>query len=64
MIFPLTFIANTFVPSESLPTVLRTFAEWNPISAVTRRRARPVRQHQPGGSATRRGRCGTLRCTP
>jgi len=35
IIFPLTFIANTFVPSESLPTVLRTFAEWNPISAVT-----------------------------
>ena len=35
VIFPLTFIANTFVPVENLPTVLRTFAEWNPISAVT-----------------------------
>jgi ABC-2 type transport system permease protein len=35
VIFPLTFIANTFVPSENLPTVLRTFAEWNPISSVT-----------------------------
>ncbi len=35
VIFPLTFIANTFVPSENLPTLLRTFAEWNPISAVT-----------------------------
>ena len=35
VIFPLTFIANTFVPSESLPGVLRTFAEWNPVSAVT-----------------------------
>ncbi len=35
VIFPLTFIANTFVPSENLPTVLRTFAEWNPVSAVT-----------------------------
>ena len=35
VIFPLTFIANTFVPSESLPTVLRVFAEWNPVSAVT-----------------------------
>jgi ABC-2 type transport system permease protein len=34
VIFPLTFIANTFVPSENLPTVLRTFAEWNPVSAV------------------------------
>jgi len=35
VIFPVTFIANTFVPSENLPTVLRTFAEWNPISALT-----------------------------
>ena len=35
VIFPLTFIANTFVPSENLPGVLRAFAEWNPISALT-----------------------------
>jgi ABC transporter DrrB family efflux protein len=35
VIFPLTFIANTFVPSQNLPTVLRHFAEWNPVSAVT-----------------------------
>ena len=35
VIFPLTFIANTFVPSDNLPTVLRVFAEWNPVSAVT-----------------------------
>jgi ABC-2 type transport system permease protein len=35
IIFPLTFVANTFVPSDNLPTVLRTFAEWNPISSVT-----------------------------
>ena len=34
VIFPLTFIANTFVPSENLPTPLRVFAEWNPVSAV------------------------------
>jgi ABC-2 type transport system permease protein len=33
-IFPMTFIANTFVDIERLPTVLRTFAEWNPVSAV------------------------------
>src|SRR6266498_1411261 len=33
-IFPLTFIANTFVRSDLLPGPLRTFAEWNPISAV------------------------------
>ncbi|MBD8507881.1 ABC transporter permease [Hoyosella sp. G463] len=35
VIFPITFIANTFVPSESLPGVLRVIAEWNPVSAVT-----------------------------
>jgi ABC-2 type transport system permease protein len=35
VIFPLTFVANAFVPSENLPSVLRTIAEWNPVSAVT-----------------------------
>ena len=35
VIFPLTFIANTFVPAEDLPGPLQTFAEWNPISTVT-----------------------------
>lgn len=35
VIFPLTFIANTFVPSDDFPTPLRIFAEWNPVSAVT-----------------------------
>jgi len=35
VIFPLTFVANTFVPSEDLPGPLRTFAEWNPVSSVT-----------------------------
>ena len=33
-IFPLTFIANTFVSIEELPGVLKTIAEWNPVSAV------------------------------
>jgi ABC transporter DrrB family efflux protein len=35
VIFPLTFIANTFVPIENLPGPLQTFAEWNPVSSVT-----------------------------
>jgi ABC-type polysaccharide/polyol phosphate export permease len=35
VIFPLTFVANTFVPLETFPSVLRTFAEWNPVSSVT-----------------------------
>lgn len=34
VIFPLTFVANTFVPMTDLPTPLRVFAEWNPVSAV------------------------------
>ncbi|MEU4339746.1 ABC transporter permease [Nocardia sp. NPDC023852] len=35
VVFPLTFIANTFVPSDKLPTMLRVVAEWNPVSALT-----------------------------
>jgi len=35
VIFPLTFIANTFVEIERLPGVLQAFANWNPVSAVT-----------------------------
>ncbi len=35
IIFPLTFIANTFVPLDTLPGPLKVFAEWNPVSAVT-----------------------------
>ncbi|GAB3870636.1 ABC transporter permease [Kibdelosporangium lantanae] len=50
VIFPLTFIANTFVPSDNLPTVLRVIAEWNPVSAVT--------QASRNCSATPRRRCG------
>ncbi len=34
VLFPLTFISNAFVPSNTLPTVLRVIAEWNPISAL------------------------------
>ena len=34
VIFPVTFIASTFVPVNTLPGVLKTIAEWNPVSAV------------------------------
>ena len=34
-IFPLTFVANTFVRSDLLPGPLKTFAEWNPVSSVS-----------------------------
>ena len=33
-LFPVTFIANTFVPTEGMPPFLRTLAEWNPLSAT------------------------------
>ncbi len=35
VIFPLTFLANTFVPSAGLPGPLKTIAEWNPVSSLT-----------------------------
>ena len=33
-IFPITFVASTFVPTSTLPGVIRTFAEWNPVTAL------------------------------
>jgi ABC transporter DrrB family efflux protein len=35
VIFPLTFVANTFVPISTLSGPLLAFAQWNPVSAVT-----------------------------
>lgn len=35
IIFPLTFIANTFVPTNKFPAVLKWIANWNPVSSVT-----------------------------
>jgi ABC transporter DrrB family efflux protein len=33
--FPVTFLANTFVPTDEMPSWLRFIAEWNPVSALT-----------------------------
>lgn len=33
-VFPLTFLSNAFVPTESLPAGLRLVAEWNPVSSI------------------------------
>jgi ABC-type polysaccharide/polyol phosphate export permease len=33
-LFPLTFLANTFVPTQGLPNWLRPIADWNPMSAT------------------------------
>jgi ABC transporter DrrB family efflux protein len=35
VMFPLTFVANTFAPTASMPTWLRVIAEWNPVSSLT-----------------------------
>jgi ABC transporter DrrB family efflux protein len=35
IIFPITFVSNAFVPTETLPGVLQPVAEWNPVSALT-----------------------------
>jgi ABC-type multidrug transport system permease subunit len=49
VIFPVTFIASTFVPTSTLPGVLKTIAESNPTSAL----ANALRKlfENPGGTA-------------
>lgn len=34
VLFPSTFLANTFVPTEPMPHWLRVIAEWNPVSSL------------------------------
>jgi ABC transporter DrrB family efflux protein len=49
-LFPLAFVSNSLVPTQHMPAVIRTIADWNPISAVTA----AARQlfHNPNPSAT------------
>jgi ABC transporter DrrB family efflux protein len=35
VMFPLTFVANTFAPTQNMPGWLQFIAEWNPVSALT-----------------------------
>ena len=35
ILFPLAFVSNSLVPTQHMPAVLRTIADWNPVSAVT-----------------------------
>ncbi len=35
VIFPLTFIANTFTNAQALPGALKVIAGWNPVSTIT-----------------------------
>ncbi len=34
VMFPITFLANTFAPTEGMPSWLRAVAEWNPLSSL------------------------------
>ena len=65
VIFPLTFIANTFVPLETLPGPLQTFAEWNPVSSVTQAARELFGNTNPiAGRSRPRGRSSTPSSTP
>ncbi len=35
ILFPLAFVSNALVPTEHMPALLQTIANWNPVSAVT-----------------------------
>jgi ABC-2 type transport system permease protein len=35
VLFPLAIVSNALVPTEHMPAVLKTIADWNPVSAVT-----------------------------
>jgi ABC-2 type transport system permease protein len=34
LVFPVTMISNSYVPTGGMPAWLRTIADWNPVSAV------------------------------
>lgn len=34
IVFPISMLSNSFVPTDGMPTWLRVIAEWNPISAL------------------------------
>ena len=35
ILFPLAIVSNALVPTEHMPTLLKTIADWNPVSAIT-----------------------------
>ncbi|MGI5201153.1 ABC transporter permease [Spirillospora sp. CA-108201] len=35
LVFPVTMLSNSFVPTGGMPKVLQVIAEWNPVSALT-----------------------------
>ena len=63
ILFPLAIVSNALVPTEHMPAVLRTIADWNPVSAVTDGLPSAAWQPQSLGDASTPGRCST-RCSP
>ena len=60
IVFPLTFLANAFVPLEGLPDGgLQQVAEWNPGRAVVAAVRDAVRQPDGDAGGARRGRSRT-----
>jgi ABC-2 type transport system permease protein len=35
VLFPITFVASTFVPTSTMPGFLQTIAEWNPVTTLS-----------------------------
>ena len=60
VMFPLTFLSNAFVPTETMPRPLEAFAERQPRLAGDHRAARP-RQQRPGHRRRRLGAAGLRR---
>jgi ABC-type multidrug transport system permease subunit len=51
ILFPLAFVSNSLVPTAHMPAVLRTVADWNPVSAVTAAARELFRNPNPSASA-------------
>jgi ABC-2 type transport system permease protein len=50
VLFPLSFVSNALVPTQHMPAVLRTIANWNPVSAVTAASRHLFRNPNPSAS--------------
>ena len=63
VMFPLTFLANTFAPPENMPSVLRTLAEWNPVSSLAQAISGALGQRPGRAARTPPSRCITPSCS-
>ena len=59
VIFPITFVASTFVPVNTLPGVLKTIAEWNPVTSMSEALRELFGNPTADSTPTRSGRCST-----